>query len=380
MGLDQNIYDFIFEDLASRLKRPEVIYTLHNRVQKFDAIPSGVPNIDDVLCGGLPEGRIIEIFGPEASGKTTLTLTFIKHAQQLGYMTYFIDAEHALDVDYASRIGVDIKNLLFSQPDYGEQALETARAICDSTIEASNKFGRKIKTLIVIDSVPALVPKQAYEVYEDDKKDGLESSTAMGMTARMLSQSLPPLLSKLAKSGATVVFINQERDNIGVMYGPTTTTPGGRALKFFCSLRLKVNRIGYFEENGEKAGIRTQVVPVKSKMFPIFARKAEFIIGPNGINTLAALIENAVEKGVVVKAGAWVKFDGNSYQGRPGLEDAVKKDAELMKRLELAVAGKPLPAKPVELKPAVQPEKPVAPPIGAKPVGNYEIKGQGDSK
>jgi len=355
MGLDQEIYDFIFGDLSSRLKRPEVIYTLHNRVQKFDAIPSGVSNIDDVLCGGLPEGRIIEIFGPEASGKTTLTLTFIKNAQQLGYMTYFIDAEHALDVDYASRIGVDIKSLLFSQPDYGEQALETARAICDSTIEASAKFGKKIKTLIVIDSVPALVPKQAYEVYEDDKKDGLESSTAMGMTARMLSQALPPLLSKLAKSGATVVFINQERDNIGVMYGPTTTTPGGRALKFFCSLRLKVNRIGYYEENGEKAGIRTQVVPVKSKLFPIFARRAEFIIGPNGINVIAALIDSAIENGVVIKSGAWVKFEGNSYKGRTDLEDSIKADGALLKRLTDAVAGKPLPAKQVELKAAPEP-------------------------
>tara|TARA_Y100001972_G_scaffold127532_1_gene184628 strand:+ start:1441 stop:2481 length:1041 start_codon:yes stop_codon:yes gene_type:complete len=319
-------YQTIFEDIKKRLDDPSVIYTLHEKVAKFDPIPSDISVVDEVLNGGLPEGRIIEIFGPEASGKTTLTLHFIAAAQRRNYVVYFIDAEQALDTAYAERIGVKLDKLMFSQPDYGEQALETARAICEATEAARQKHkDQDIKSLIVIDSIPALVPKQAFETYE---KDGFDATVALGSQARMLSQLLPPLVNKAGKAGVTVVFINQERDKIGVSYGSPTTTPGGRAVKFFSSLRLKVARIGYYDRGGERAGIRTHMLPIKSKLFPIFGRKAEFIIGPDGINQYAALAETLISKGLATKKGAWIKVDELSYQGLPKFEDELRENGE----------------------------------------------------
>jgi recombination protein RecA len=301
----------------------------------------------------LPEGRIIEIFGPEASGKTTLTLHFIAAAQRRGYLVYFIDAEHALDIDYAERIGVDTQKLLFSQPDYGEQALDTARAICDSTIEASEKFGKQLKSLIVIDSVPALIPKEAFETYESDKESGLESSIALGGVARMMAKLLPPLLNKVSKSGVTLVFINQERDNIGVTYGSPTTTPGGRALKYFSSLRLKVQRIGYYQRGDEKLGIRTQMIPVKSKLFPIFGRRAEFIIGNTGISKVLAIVETLLSKGIVAKSGAWLSINGKKFQGVPALEEELNTNKAFLDEMEQLIASRGGQSKPLELKPKV---------------------------
>jgi len=327
---DFDAYQTIFDDIKKRLDDPSVIYTLHEKVAKFDPIPSDITVVDEVLNGGLPEGRIIEIFGPEASGKTTLTLHFIAAAQRRGYVVYFIDAEQALDTAYAERIGVKLDKLMFSQPDYGEQALETARAICEATEAARQKHGDGIKSLIVIDSIPALVPKQAFETYE---KDGFDATVALGSQARMLSQLLPPLVNKAGKAGVTVVFINQERDKIGVTYGSPTTTPGGRAVKFFSSLRLKVARIGWYERGGERAGIRTHMLPIKSKLFPIFGRKAEFIIGPEGINQYAALAETLISKGVVSKKGAWIKVDDLSFQGLPKFEDELRENEEFREEL-----------------------------------------------
>jgi len=322
-------YQTIFEDIKRRLDDPSVLYTLHDKIQDFDPIPSDITVVDEVLNGGLPEGRIIEVFGPEASGKTTLTLHFIAAAQRRGYVVYFIDAEQALDTAYAERIGVKLDRLMFSQPDYGEQALDTARAICEATEEAREKNkGQKIKSLIVIDSIPALVPKQAFETYE---KDGFDSTVALGAAARMLSRLLPPLVNKAGKSGVTVVFINQERDKIGVTYGSPTTTPGGRAIKFFASLRLKVSRIGWYDRGGERAGIRTQMLPIKSKLFPIFGRKAEFVVGPDGINQFAAMAETMVSKGVIAKKGAWYKVDDLSFQGLAKLEDELRENVEFRK-------------------------------------------------
>jgi len=300
---DFDAYQTIFDDIKKRLDDPSVIYTLHEKVAKFDPIPSDITVVDEVLNGGLPEGRIIEIFGPEASGKTTLTLHFIAAAQRRGYVVYFIDAE---------------------------QALETARAICEATEAARQKHGDGIKSLIVIDSIPALVPKQAFETYE---KDGFDATVALGSQARMLSQLLPPLVNKAGKAGVTVVFINQERDKIGVTYGSPTTTPGGRAVKFFSSLRLKVARIGWYERGGERAGIRTHMLPIKSKLFPIFGRKAEFIIGPEGINQYAALAETLISKGVVSKKGAWIKVDDLSFQGLPKFEDELRENEEFREEL-----------------------------------------------
>lgn len=319
-------YQTIFEDIKKRLDDPSVIYTLHDNIKKFDPIPSDITVIDEVLDGGLPEGRIIEIYGPEASGKTTLTLHFIAAAQRRGYVVYFIDAEQSLDTTYAERIGVQLDKLMFSQPDYGEQALDTARAICEATEAVQEKHKEhKVKSLIVIDSIPALVPKQAFDTYE---KDGFDSTIALGAAARMLSRLLPPLVNKAGKSGVTVVFINQERDKIGVTYGPTTTTPGGRAVKFFASLRLRVSRIGWYDRSGERAGIRTQMLPIKSKMFPIFGRKAEFVIGPDGINQYVAMAETLVTRGLVEKKGGWYKVDDQSFQGLGRLEDELRDNVD----------------------------------------------------
>lgn len=333
MSLNKEIYDFIFDDLAARLKKPEVIYTLKSKTTKFEALPCGIDSIDEMLSGGLPEGKIIEIFGPEQSGKTTLTLTFIRSAQQLGYMVYFIDAEHALDVEYAQRIGVDMESLLLSQPEFGEQALETIRSICDTMLSASEKFGRKVKSLIVTDSIPALVPKAVYETLESDKKDGFESSTSMATTARMLSSTLPPLLSKLSSCGATAVFINQERDNVGVMYGPPTTTPGGRALKYFSSLRIKVQKCGVVKNGDEIVGIRSAITPVKSKQFAIFNKKVEVTINEKGIDQIPDQVESAITKGIITKGGAWLTFDGQRYQGMQNFVELLRTDKALYKKL-----------------------------------------------
>lgn len=367
----KTLYDFVLQDIKKRLDDPGVIYTLHDRPADFSPIPSDITVVDEILNGGLPEGKIIEIFGSEASGKTTLTLHFIAAAQKRGYIVYFIDAEQSLDLAYAERIGVNPKTLLFSQPDYGEQALETARVICESTEAAKNKFGSQVRSLVVIDSIPALVPKAAFDTYE---KDGLDATIALGAQARMLSQLLPPIVNKAGKSGVTVVFINQERDKIGVTYGSPTTTPGGRAVKFFSSLRLKVQRIGYYESGGERTGIRTQVLPIKSKMFPIFGRKAEFVIGNNGVNQDIALVESLVARGIAVKSGAWIKIEGyKSFQGFGGLEEAIKTDKEFREKMiaalkaagglsttvELKKKEDVAEAKPVDTTPDEMPDEPI---------------------
>ena len=351
MVLDSKVYDFIYTDLAQRLNNPESIYTLHTKNKKFEALPSGVSVVDEVLCGGIPRGRITEIFGPEASGKTTLTLAFIAEAQRRGDMVYFIDAEHALDVDYASRQGVDIKSLLFCQPEYGEEALDTVAGICDSTLAATEKFGKKINTLVVIDSVPALVPKAAFDAYNDEKKEGLESSTALGLTAAMLAKLLPILVGKIARSNISLVFINQERDAIGVTWGSPTTTPGGRALKFFSSLRLKVQRFGFHEVGGQKVGIKARMTPIKSKLFAIHGKQAEFIIGPNGINVVAALVETIIAKGIAKKSGSWLNIGERKWQGVNLLEEELRTDKAFMKEMELLVAQQGGQTKPIELKP-----------------------------
>ena len=373
---DPDIYSFIFDDIKSRLKDPSVIYTLHDKVADFDPIPSGVTVIDEVLSGGLPEGRIIEVFGPEASGKTTLTLTFIANAQKLGFIVYFIDAEHALDMSYAERIGVDTSKLLFSQPDYGEQALETARAICDSTTAAKEKFGIDVRSLVVIDSVPALVPKDEFKKYEDNKGDGLDQTVALGGPSRMLALKLPSLVGSASRSGVTICFINQERDKIGVTFGPTTTTPGGRALKFFSSLRIKVQRIGHYKKGEDIVGIRTRMIPIKSKLFPIFGRQAEFIIGPDGINQEIAMVETLIERQIFAKKGNWLRYGEYKFQGRAAAEEALKNDPVFRKEMEEALADSGGQVKDLELKvkePESVPDKEPAP----SPVITDESSGVG---
>ena len=335
---EPTLYEEVFADIKSRLSNPKLIYTLNNEVEQFSALATGISEIDKCLEGGFPEGRITEISGPEASGKTTVMLHLIAAAQTRGEVVYYIDAEHALDYQYAQRIGVDLDTLLFAQPDTGEQALDTARIICESTMAVQEKRKQRVRTLIVVDSIPALVPA---EMFEKIGKDGFETTSGLGLTARMLSSKLPPLVAMASKANVTVVFINQEREKIGVTYGSPITTPGGKAMKFFASLRLRVSRIGYYDEGGQRAGIRAKLVPMKSKLFPIFNREANFIIGPNGIDIESALVETALAQRVIKKSGAWLKFGEITAQGHAAFAQKVRDDADLKRQLTEAVNPKP---------------------------------------
>ena len=365
MADQKSVYEEIFASIKSKLDDPKIIYTLHDKFEDFPTLASDVESIDQALDGGLPSGKIIEIFGPEAGGKTTTALHFIAAAQKRGSIVYFIDAEHALDPQYAGRIGIDFSKLMFSQPDTGEQALETIRIICESTEEIKLKRSRDFDTLIVVDSVPALIPKEIFTIYE---KDGLESSNALGAAARMFASKLPMIVNKASKAGVTIAFINQVRDKIGVTWGATTTTPGGRAMKFFASLRIKVNRIGYYERAGERAGIRVQMIPVKSKQFPIFNRVADFIIGPNGIDAFASLIEVAIKKKVVIKKGAWYTFGDTRCQGQVNFEDELKKIPGITDKLREALKAVGGQTTQIELKPVAKPAPAPAPAVPPQPL------------
>jgi recombination protein RecA len=264
-----------------------------------ETIPIGALSLDIALGGGIPKGRVVEIYGPESSGKTTLTLHAIAEVQRSGGTAAFIDAEHALDPAYAKRIGVDVENLLLSQPDNGEQALEIVE-----TLVRSNAVD-----LIVVDSVAALVPRAEIE---GDMGDSLP-----GLQARLMSQALRKLTSVISRSRGTVIFINQIRMKIGVMFGNPETTTGGNALKFYSSVRMDIRRIGQIKQGEEIIGNRTRVKVVKNKVAPPF-RQAEFDIMYNeGISKSGDILDLAAASGVVEKSGAWYAYKGNKIgQGR----------------------------------------------------------------
>jgi recombination protein RecA len=287
-------------------------------VEGVQSIPTGSLTLDIATgIGGLPRGRVVEIYGPESSGKTTLALNAIAQAQNSGGAAAFIDAEHALDVNYAKKIGVKIEDLLVSQPDTGEQALEVAEALVRSGA----------LDIIVIDSVAALVPKAEIE---GDMGDSLP-----GLQARLMSQALRKLTASISKSNTTVIFINQIRMKIGVMFGSPETTTGGNALKFYASMRLDIRRIENIKDNQEIIGGRVRVKVVKNKMAPPF-RQAEFDILFNlGVSREGEIVDLGVEKGIIEKAGAWYSYGGNRIgQGRENVKEYLRNNVPVAKEIE----------------------------------------------
>jgi protein RecA len=288
---------------------------------KVETISTGSLSLDIATgVGGIPRGKIIEIFGPESSGKTTLALHVIAEAQKNGGIAVFIDAEHALDPKYAQKIGVDVENLYISQPDYGEQALEIAESLLRSGAV----------DVIVIDSVAALVPK--------DELEGEMGEAHVGKQARLMAQALRKLKSLAYNANAAVIFINQLREKIGVMFGNPETTPGGRALKFFADMRLDVRRIGDAKEGESKVGSRVRVKVVKNKLAPPF-REAEFdMIYGEGICKLCDLVDTAAELGVIKKSGAWYSYgEIRLGQGRDQAKKFLQENPELAKEIEQKV-------------------------------------------
>ena len=286
-----------------------------------EAIPTGALSLDIALgIGGVPRGRIIEIFGPESSGKTTLALHIIAEAQKLGGEAAFIDAEHALDPVYSKNLGVDVENLIVSQPDTGEQALEIAEALIRSGA----------LDIIVVDSVAALVPKAEI--------DGDMGDSHIGLQARLMSQALRKLAGAVNKSKTVIVFINQLREKVGVMFGNPETTPGGRALKYYSSVRLDIRKIENIKQDGEVVGNRARVKVVKNKVAPPF-REAEFdIIYGKGISKSGNILDMAVNLDIVEKSGSWFSYNGERLgQGRENVKAYFEQNPELMYEVEKKV-------------------------------------------
>src|SRR5499426_596924 len=279
-------------------------------IQPIDAIPTGAISIDFALgVGGVPRGRVVEIFGPESSGKTTLALQVIAEAQKLGGLAAFVDAEHALDAAYAQKLGVDIDNLLVSQPDNGEQALEIVEVLVRSG-------GVDV---VVVDSVAALVPKAEIE--------GEMGEAQMGLQARLMSQALRKLTGVVSKSKTSLIFINQLREKIGVMFGNPETTTGGRALKFYASVRLDIRRIGAIKDGETTVGGRTRVKIVKNKVAPPFREAEVDMMYGEGISREGDLLDQAVERNIVEKSGTWFSYSGERLgQGRENAKGFLKQN------------------------------------------------------
>jgi recombination protein RecA len=292
--------------------------------QAVTVIPTGSISLDAALgVGGFPRGRVIEIFGPESSGKTTIALQVIAEAQALGGTAAFVDAEHALDPVYARKLGVDIDNLIVSQPDYGEQALEITSALISSgAID-----------VVVVDSVAALVPKAELE--------GEMGDSFMGLHARLMSQALRKITGAVSRAGACMVFINQVREKIGVMFGNPETTTGGRALKFYSSVRIEVRRVSSLKDGETVTGNRTRIKVVKNKVASPFREAEVDILYGEGISRESDLLDLGVEQGVVEKSGSWFSFAGERLgQGRETARVFLKEHSDVRQRIDTAVREK----------------------------------------
>jgi len=293
----------------------------HAADTQVSAIPTGSLALDAALgIGGVPRGRVVEIFGPESSGKTTLALQIIAEAQAMGGVAAFIDAEHALDPSYASRLGVDINEILISQPDTGEQGLEIADMLVRSGAV----------DVVVIDSVAALVPRAELE--------GEMGDAVVGLQARLMSQALRKLAGSLSKSNTTCIFINQLREKIGVMFGSPETTTGGRALKFFSSVRIDVRRIDSIKQGTDIVGSRVRAKVVKNKVAPPF-RQAEFdLMYGSGISKEGSILDLGVEEGIVAKSGAWYTYGQERLgQGREAAKDFLRENPDLRDQIETQI-------------------------------------------
>ncbi|HOM01464.1 MAG TPA: recombinase RecA [Acetivibrio sp.] len=313
--------EMVLGQIEKQFGKGAVMKLGENTHMNIETIPTGALGLDIALgVGGVPRGRIVEIFGPESSGKTTVALHIIAEAQKAGGEAAFIDAEHALDPVYAKNLGVNIENLIVSQPDTGEQALEIAEALVRSgAID-----------VIVIDSVAALVPKAEI--------DGEMGDAHVGLQARLMSQALRKLSGVINKSKTTAIFINQLREKVGVMFGNPETTPGGRALKFYSSVRLDVRRTESIKQGNEIIGNRTKVKVVKNKVAPPF-KEAEFdIIYGQGISKEGNVLDVAVNLDIVNKSGAWFSYNGQKIgQGRENAKQFLKENPEILKELEAKI-------------------------------------------
>ena len=313
--------DQVLLDIEKQFGKGAVMKLGDNEHREIDVIPSGCLSLDIALgIGGYPKGRIIEIYGPESSGKTTFALHAIAEAQKLGGRAAFIDAEHSLDPQYASKLGVNINELLLSQPDNGEQALE----ICEALVRSG------AISIVVIDSVAALVPQAEIE--------GEMGDSHVGLQARLMSQALRKLAAVINKTNTIAIFINQLRKKVGVMFGNPETTPGGRALKFYSSIRLDIRRMEQIKDGTNITGNKTSVKVVKNKMAPPFKNCVVDIMYGEGVSREGELCDLAAEAGIIEKSGAWYSYNGNKLgQGKENVKELFKNDKKLCAEIDSKV-------------------------------------------
>jgi recombination protein RecA len=311
------------EQIERQHGKGSIMHLNDRDIVKIEAIPTGSISVDTAIgIGGIPRGRMIEIFGPESSGKTTLCLHMIAEAQKLGGIAAFIDTEHALDVNYAQRVGVDLNNLLLSQPEFGEQALDIVE-----TLVRSNAID-----IIIIDSVAALTPRIEVE--------GEMGDAQMGSQARLMSQAMRKLNASIGKSKTAVVFTNQLRSKIGVIYGNPETTTGGNALKFYASVRIDIRRKDIIKEGAEIVGNRVKIKIVKNKVAPPFKEVEVDILYNEGISKIGDLIDLATEFGIISKTGSWYAYNDERVQGKDAMKKIIKDNPELFTKLDKEVRAK----------------------------------------